>query len=104
MRQAQQADTSIRRATEYVIRKVRPRFQDIHTARILTAMMKQFDKLRVKRGVLQRVVKRNEEEVHQIVLPKQFHQLVLTALHDDVGHMGRDHTQTWCKIDTVGPR
>lgn len=55
-------------------------------------ILKEWDKLCWKQGVLHRKRLVDDKVVHQLVLPKQFRSLVLTGLHDDVGHLGRDRT------------
>ena len=56
------------------------------------AMRKQFDHLKVSRGVLYREVQENEEIISQIVLPECYRATVLEGLHNDVGHPGRERT------------
>ena len=39
----------------------------------------------------------NEQDFQQLVLPPIFHQEVFQALHDDLGHQGRDRTTSLFK-------
>lgn len=48
--------------------------------------------LRMIRGILYREVKEGDNIIQQLVLPKVYHHTVLQALHNDVGHPGRDRT------------
>ena len=54
--------------------------------------LREWDKLFVSQGVLQRKVSINEQDFQQLVLPPVFRQKVFQALHDDLGHQGRDRT------------
>ena len=55
-------------------------------------MKKQFQHLRMKRGILFRTIQTKDEIIEQLVLPECYRKQVLTGLHDDVGHPGRDRT------------
>ena len=52
----------------------------------------QWDRLILKQGVLHRLYIFNKIEYHQLVLSQQYHHKILTALHDNMGHQGIDHT------------
>ena len=55
-------------------------------------MKKQFQKLKIRRGILFRNVKDEDREVEQLVLPQCFKEEVLRGLHSEVGHPGRERT------------
>jgi len=55
-------------------------------------MKRQFNNFRIKRGILYRVIKENEEEVEQLVVPKVYQREILKNLHYDFGHPGQDWT------------
>ena len=52
----------------------------------------QWDRLKLKQGVLHRLYIFNEMEYHQLVLPQRYHCKVLTALHNHMVHQGIDQT------------
>ena len=54
--------------------------------------LKEWDKLYVEQGVLHREVNLNGQNFKQLVLPPVFRDGVFQALHDDLGHKGRDRT------------
>ena len=53
-------------------------------------LLREWDRLKIIRGVLYRVVIYQDQERRQLVLPKDFRQQALKGLHDDVGHLGKD--------------
>lgn len=56
-------------------------------------LQKEGSKLIVRRGLLFRVVQRQQhEECLQLVLPQKYWPMVLQSLHDDTGHLGADKT------------
>ena len=59
--------------------------------------LREWDKLFVSQGVLHRKVSINEQDFQQLVLPPVFRQEVFQALHDDLGHQGRDRTTSLFK-------
>ena len=46
----------------------------------------------MKQDVLQWIYITSDVEIHQLVLPKEYHQAMFHMLHDDYGHRGLDHT------------
>ena len=59
----------------------------------LSRLKKEIGKLMMKDGLLHRLSKRpSGEEVTQLVLPKQFRDVVLKSTHDDLGHIGVERT------------
>ena len=59
----------------------------------LTCMKRELGKLTMKDGLLCRLAKRaGGEEVVQLALPKQYQEVVLRSLHDDLGHLGVERT------------
>lgn len=55
-------------------------------------MRKTFHSLKLIRGILYREIKDGDNVIQQMVLPKVYHNMVLTSLHNEVGHPGRDRT------------
>ena len=55
--------------------------------------LKEWDRFFISRdGVLYRKTIINEQEFQQLVIPIDFRDVVFRALHDDLGHQGRDRT------------
>lgn len=54
----------------------------------LVVLKHEAGKLLVRDGLLQRVTKKLDREFFQLVLPKKFREVVLRAMHDDLGHLG----------------
>ena len=59
--------------------------------------LKEWDKLYADQGVLHRKVSLNGQEFQQVVLPSVFDDEVFQALHNDLGHQGRDRTTSLFK-------
>ena len=59
--------------------------------------LKEWDKLLISNGVLHRKVVLNGQDFMQLVLPPVFREDIFTALHDDLGHQGRDRTMSLIK-------
>ena len=55
-------------------------------------MKKQFKNLKIKRGILFRVVHDIEGEKEQLVLPECYKKEVLMGLHNNIGHPGKERT------------
>lgn len=59
----------------------------------LSIMKREMSKLTLKDGLLYRLRQRSSgENDFQLVLPSEFHSMVLKAMHDDFGHLGIDRT------------
>ena len=92
MRKAQHTDPCIGQLMQHVTRKVKPRPEKISTEPEVQRLLLDFQKLTIIRGVMYRNSTHDGQIKRQLVLPKEYRQLALSALHDDVGHMGRDRT------------
>lgn len=56
------------------------------------AMYRNFSSLKLIRGVLYRESENDSEKINQLVLPCCFMEEVLSGLHNDMGHPGKDRT------------
>jgi transposase InsO family protein len=54
------------------------------------ALLKEFNRLVVRRGVLYRHTMETDQDKFQLVLPVSFREVALRGSHNDVGHLGRD--------------
>ena len=62
-----------------------------------TRYLKEWNKMFMSNGVLHRRVTFNDQDFIQLVLPPLFRDEVFHALHDDLGHQGRDRTLSLIK-------
>ena len=62
----------------------------------------QFVQLVMKQGLLHWIYITNDLESHQLVLPKEYHQMVLHMLHDDYVHQELDHTLALVRENSFG--
>uniref|UniRef100_A0A672FVG2 Gypsy retrotransposon integrase-like protein 1 n=1 Tax=Salarias fasciatus TaxID=181472 RepID=A0A672FVG2_SALFA len=59
----------------------------------LLRLKRETGKMSLKDGLLYRYSKRSSgEEVSQLVLPREFREMVMQAMHDDLGHLGQERT------------
>ena len=73
----------------------RPSIQTIPHSSEAMSLYREFDHLKLHRGVLYHSTVVNGVDKLQLVLPAKFWETALRGLHDDTGHMGRN-------IDTSG--
>ena len=96
--QEQLADSVISRVVDLVKRghKFTKRQMGFETEDV-RKLLREWDKLCIKDDILYRKTHIHDEVVYQLVLPSVFHDVVLTGLHDEVGHQGRDRTLSLVK-------
>ena len=70
-----------------------PNKNDIHTHADLT-MFKQFNSLKLVRGMLYREVVVDNQKKTQLVVPSSYVESVLKGLHNDMGHPSKDRTMS----------
>lgn len=92
IRGAQRRDPIIGAIVPFVTNKVKPTPRQLPTGRESLQLLREFEHLSLRRGVLHRSIQVDGMERLQLVLPKEYRKLALKGLHDDVGHMGRDKT------------
>ena len=91
LRKAQERDVMIGPAIQAVKRGNWPEVQ--HNGSEPSPMKREMGKLTLEEGLLHRLSKRSSGEVvSQLVLPKEFREIVLKAMHDDLGHLGVERT------------
>ena len=64
----------------------------IHLCKDDYNMKKNFNSLKMIRGLLYRVIKDDEDTVNQLVVPECYRNDILHGLHNDIGHPGKDRT------------
>ena len=92
MRVAQRNDPVIGAFYPYVSQKMRPKQHNLPVGAESRVLLREIDRLVLKRGVMYRKTEVDDREKLQIVLPKEYRPLALKGLHDDIGHLGRDKT------------
>uniref|UniRef100_A0A674P0H7 Gypsy retrotransposon integrase-like protein 1 n=1 Tax=Takifugu rubripes TaxID=31033 RepID=A0A674P0H7_TAKRU len=71
----------------------------------VTRLKREARKLSMKDGLLYRYSKRSSgETVGQMVLPKEFREMVMRAMHDDLGHLGQERTVDLLRSRFFWPR
>ena len=90
--EAQLENPEISKVMEYVRKGERPR-NLVHEADGVRILLRQWDKLVLKQGVLYRRVNDIANSgILQLILPRQYRQQAMKALHDDMGHPGTEKT------------
>ena len=90
MKDAQLADNIISPIYDFVQRETRPSKAEKARLRVKTRiLLRQFRKLVLKNGILVRQLDKRT----QIVLPYQYHGLVFTELHTNMGHLGPEEVE-----------
>ncbi len=87
----QRADPELEEVLEYLVSSEKPLGRKTQSA-IMVMWMREWNKLEVKNGVLYRRRMTQGRASSQLVLPKDLREMVLTSLHDDVGHLGLERT------------
>lgn len=97
----QQNDSEIGPWIKYVKTGIKPKKGILPTS----PLYRQFDHLILKDGILFREVKNDgDETVKQLVLPTTYVKTVLQSLHDEMGHPGRDRTNSLVRERFYWPR
>lgn len=89
---AHSQDPSISMWIPIVKAGIRPQRQEMPNSLEHSVLLKNFEKLRVSNGILYREILKDEEPILQQLVPRSSIPTVLTMLHDDMGHQGRDRT------------
>ena len=91
-RTAQQATPSLKISMDRIEQGLdAPAKKDVNPM-VDTRYFKEWEKLYLSNGVLHRKTTLNGQEFLQLVLPLGYQDIVFQALHDDLGHQGRDRT------------
>ena len=92
-RKAQREDATLRVIINHLQTGSRVPAQQIQTNPVIDRRyLKDWDKLFLHQDVLYRKAVINGQDFQQLVLPLAFRDVVFQALHDDLGHQGRDRT------------
>ena len=89
----QKIDKSIARVLQLKKKNIRPVGQELKAeSELVQRYLKEWKKFEIKNEVLYRNTELDGKAVSQLVLPSCYKDVVLSGLHDDVGHQGRDRT------------
>ena len=93
VKKLQKDDEAISFIFPFVKNKQKPTSRDVKGKPKRAQLMAwQWQKLRIVEGILYRQRQTDEGTKLQLVLPEQCQDLVLTSMHDEMGHQGRDRT------------
>lgn len=70
----------------------------------LSLLLRELNRLKLRDGILYRVRQEEGQMQYQLVLPEELREMVLTNLHDNMGHMGRDRTLDLVRTRFYWPR
>ncbi|VDI80158.1 Hypothetical predicted protein [Mytilus galloprovincialis] len=87
-------DSTIRYWIDKVSSKMKPRKHDVPSLPFHNMLYNNFDKLKIKRGILYRTTTDNDTTKDQLVLPTSQISTVLRSLHNNMGHQeetGQQH-------------
>lgn len=90
IRKLQREDPLLRFWIEAVGQKKLPPKNKVPKSKDHSIMLRNFDSLKLIRGILYRGVTIQENLINQLVLPRQLIQSTLVGLHNNMGHPGKD--------------
>ncbi len=89
----QHSDPDIRRIVELVHATHKPTNRQLaRETPYVRRVLREWDSLVIRDGILYRQILSGPEQTFQLVLPIKYKTTILKALHDDSGHQGRDRT------------
>ena len=94
---AQADDRNIAYIVKCLSAKSKPSRQEIDRKNIDNRYKAEWERYRLKSGILYRTYQVEDEEFHQLVLPESLRDIIFKSYHDDLGHQGRDRTLTLIK-------
>ena len=91
LRKAQEENEAIGPAIQAVKHGRWP--EDVNMSPELSRLKREAGKLSLKDELLYRYSKRpSGDVVSQLILPREFREMVMQAMHDDLGHLGQERT------------
>ncbi|KAG1946284.1 interleukin-1 receptor accessory protein-like 1-A [Pimephales promelas] len=70
----------------------------------LPLLLRELTRLELRNGILYRTRQEEGHTKYQLVLPEELRETVLTSLHDNMGHMGKDRTLDLVRARFYWPR
>ena len=93
MTKLQNEDANLAQVINWKVNGERPKKNDLMgVSGSVVRLVRDWDKLSLVDSVLVRTIQTNKSNVSQVVIPSSCVGRVLKALHDDIGHPGRDRT------------
>lgn len=92
LRDKQRADQCIRHVVSQIERGEKPPPTLRKELPDVPLLLREWNKLELRNGILYRRRQEGEYTLYQLVLPEGLRDTVLTSLHDDMGHMGIERT------------
>ncbi len=103
LRKAQEEDEAIGPAIQAVKHGRWP--EEGNVSPELSRLKREAGKLTMKDGLLYRYSKRpSGDVVSQLILPRNFREMVMQAMHDDLGHLGQERTVDLLRSRFFWPR
>ena len=96
-KKAQADDKNIAYIVQCLSAKSKPSRQEIDSKNIDNRYKAEWERYRLKCGILYRTYQVEDEEFHQLVLPESLRDIIFKSYHDDLGHQGRDRTLSLIK-------
>ena len=91
-KKAQTDDKNIAYIVKCLSAKSKPSRQEIDHQNLDNRYKVEWERYRLKPGILYRTYQVEDEEFHQLVLPESLQDIIFKSYHDDLGHQGRDRT------------
>lgn len=97
IRSAQMSDPVLRICVKHVRDRIKPMRHHIPQESWNPTLYKNFDSLRLSRGILYRDTMINGENKSQLVIPSNMVPIVLRSLHNNMGHLAVARTLSLCR-------
>ena len=91
-KKAQTDDKNIAYIVKCLSAKSKSSRQEIDNKSIDNRYKVEWERYRLKSGILYRTYHVEDEEFYQLVLPESLQDIIFKSYHDDLGHQGRDRT------------
>uniref|UniRef100_A0A3Q3JNV5 Gypsy retrotransposon integrase-like protein 1 n=1 Tax=Monopterus albus TaxID=43700 RepID=A0A3Q3JNV5_MONAL len=104
-RKAQREDPSLGRVITLMEKAQKPHFKAIISEQPeVKLLLREWNKLELKEGILYRKSFDRGDEVYQLVLPEQYRSRALEGLHDEIGHLGPERVLSLARARVYWPR
>lgn len=104
LRDKQRADQCIKHVISQIEHGVKPPPSLRTELPDLPLLLRELNKFELRNGILYRTRLEEGHPQHQLVLPEELRDVVLTSLHDDMGHTGKERTVDLVRARFYWPR
>lgn len=104
LRDKQRADQCIKHVISQIEHGVKPPSSLRTELPDLPLLLRELNKFELRNGILYRTRLEEGHPQHQLVLPEELRDVVLTSLHDDMGHTGKERTVDLVRARFYWPR